>query len=103
MITRHHDWPYLELLIEEAHGGDPCSDDSQEGCSNDGHGPLYAAQAQQQRLSDPAGACIITNNTNYKAFQLIVSQVPTRRAQVLVLRLYHHHSTPKHDQQAPPS
>ena len=54
-IMRPHEWPYLELLIEEAHGGDPCSDDSQEGGGNDGHGPLYAAQAQQQRLSDPAG------------------------------------------------
>ena len=48
---------YLELLVEEAHRGDPGSDDSEEGGSNDGHGPLNAAQAQQQCLSDPAGTC----------------------------------------------
>ena len=50
--------PHLELAIEEAHGGDPGRDDCQEGGSNDGHGALDAAQAQQQRLGHPAGPCI---------------------------------------------
>lgn len=50
--------PHLKLLIEEAYGGDPGCDDGQKGGSNDGHGALYAAQAQQQCLSDPASTCI---------------------------------------------
>lgn len=53
--------PHLKLLVEEAHGGDPGRDDGQEGGSNDGHGALYAAQAQQQRLSNPASTCTITS------------------------------------------
>lgn len=53
---------YLELLVKEAHRGDPGGDDSQEGGSNDGHGPLDGPQAQQQRLSDPAGTCAPTQS-----------------------------------------
>ena len=52
--------PCLKLLIEKADRGDPGCDDSQEGGGNDGHAALNGAQAQQQRLGDPAGTCATT-------------------------------------------
>ena len=57
MHSHRNGQKYLELPVEEAHGGDPGCDDTQEGGGDDGHATLDTTETQQQCLCDPARTC----------------------------------------------